>query len=179
MSDALEIHFIDMVKFGRRRDTDTRAAEGGEKRGSPLGDPLYRWLVYFDKDSPAGLVKEALTMDSAIQKVHEKAALVTRDKESMRIYEMREKALSDWTSGVNHARREGHAEGRLEGRREGHAEGRREGRLEGRAEGRQEGRAEGWQEGRQETARNLKAMGISIEQIAQGTGLTEQQIKDL
>jgi predicted transposase/invertase (TIGR01784 family) len=97
--------------------------------------------------------------NGAIQKVHEKAALVTRDKESMRIYQMREKALSDWTSGVNHARREGHAEGRLEGR--------------------QEGRAEGWQEGRQETARNFKAMGISIEQIAQGTGLTEQQIKDL
>jgi predicted transposase/invertase (TIGR01784 family) len=77
--------------------------------------------------------------NGVIQKVHEKAALVTRDKESMRIYEMREKALSDWTSGVNHAIRED----------------------------------------RKEIARNFKAMGISIEQIAQGTGLTEQQIKDL
>jgi predicted transposase/invertase (TIGR01784 family) len=35
------------------------------------------------------------------------------------------------------------------------------------------------QEGAQEIARNLKAMGIPIEQIAQGTGLTEEQIRAL
>ena len=40
----------------------------------------------------------------------------------MRIYRMREKALSDWTSGVNYARREG----KLEGQREGKLEGRQE-----------------------------------------------------
>jgi predicted transposase/invertase (TIGR01784 family) len=65
----------------------------------------------------------------------------------MRLYEMREKALSDWTSGVNHARREGIKEGR--------------------------------REVKNEVALNCKAMGMSIEQIAQWTGLTEQQIKDL
>jgi flagellar biosynthesis/type III secretory pathway protein FliH len=51
-------------------------------------------------------------------------------------------ALSDWTSGVNYARREGRAEGRkegmVEGRKEGIAEGRKEGRVEGRKEGAQE-----------------------------------------
>jgi predicted transposase/invertase (TIGR01784 family) len=30
-----------------------------------------------------------------------------------------------------------------------------------------------------EIARNLKKLGISVEQIAQGTGLTEQQINEL
>jgi predicted transposase/invertase (TIGR01784 family) len=44
---------------------------------------------------------------------------------------------------------------------------------------RKEGRSEGRTEGRQEVARNLKAMGIPIEQIAQGTGLTPDQIKAL
>jgi predicted transposase/invertase (TIGR01784 family) len=35
------------------------------------------------------------------------------------------------------------------------------------------------QEGAKEIARNLKAMGIPIEQIAQGTGLTVEQIEKL
>ena len=56
--------------------------------------------------------------DETVQKVHEKTALVTRDKEAMRICRMREKALSDWTSGVNYARREGWREGRKEGAQE-------------------------------------------------------------
>jgi predicted transposase/invertase (TIGR01784 family) len=64
---------------------------------------------------------------------------VRGDEEALRVYEMREKALSDWTSGVNHAKREQS----------------------------------------REIARKLKAMGISIEQIAQGIGLTGQQIKEL
>jgi predicted transposase/invertase (TIGR01784 family) len=58
-------------------------------------------------------------------------------------YHMREMALSDWTSGVNHARQEGK------------------------------------EEGQKEIARNLKAMGIPIGQIAQGTGLTIEQMDNL
>jgi predicted transposase/invertase (TIGR01784 family) len=42
-----------------------------------------------------------------------------------------------------------------------------------------EGRREGRQEGVEEVARKFKSMGISVEKIAQGTGLTEEQIKDL
>jgi predicted transposase/invertase (TIGR01784 family) len=44
---------------------------------------------------------------------------------------------------------------------------------------RREGRQEGRQEGQQEIARNLKALGIPVKQIAQGTGLTEAQIQEL
>jgi hypothetical protein len=36
---------------------------------------------------------------------------ICNDKEALRAYQMREMALSDWTSGVNHARREGREEG--------------------------------------------------------------------
>jgi predicted transposase/invertase (TIGR01784 family) len=50
---------------------------------------------------------------------------------------------------------------------------------EGLQEGRQEGRQEGLQEGRWQVARNLKAIGIPIDQIVRGTGLTEDQIKAL
>jgi hypothetical protein len=34
-----------------------------------------------------------------------------KDKEVLRAYGMRQMALSDWTSGINHARREGMKEG--------------------------------------------------------------------
>jgi predicted transposase/invertase (TIGR01784 family) len=82
-------------------------------------------------------------MDAAILKAQERAAIVAGDKEALREIHLREMGLSDWTSGVNHARREVGKEKTVE------------------------------------IARNLKAMGISTEQIAQATGLTGQQIKGL
>jgi predicted transposase/invertase (TIGR01784 family) len=102
-------------------------------------DPLHRWLAYFDPASPEDLIEEVIRMDTGIQKAQERLAFVANDKEALREYHMREMALSDWTSGVNHAR----------------------------------------QEGAQEIAKNLKSMGIPIGQIAQGTGLTVEQIEKL
>jgi hypothetical protein len=46
-------------------------------------------------------------MDTAIQKAEERLVYVSSDKEVLRAYQMREMALSDWTSGINGARREG------------------------------------------------------------------------
>ena len=64
-------------------------------------------------------------------------------------------------------------------RAEGRAEGLEEGRAEGRAEGLIEGRAEGRAEAIESTARNMKAMGLSLELIAQATGLTTAEIEAL
>jgi predicted transposase/invertase (TIGR01784 family) len=64
-------------------------------------------LTWFDRESPQNLVEEVLKMDTAIQRAEEKMVHVTNDKEALRAYQMREMALSDWTSGVNHAKREG------------------------------------------------------------------------
>ena len=58
-------------------------------------------------------------------------------------------------------------------------EGKLEGRAEGRAEGIAEGRAEGRTEALTETARKLKAMGLPAEQIAEGTGLSIEEIARL
>jgi predicted transposase/invertase (TIGR01784 family) len=62
------------------------------------------------------LVEEVMKMDAAIQKAAEKMEYVTIDKEALRAYQMREMALSDWTSGLNHARETGWEEGRKEGK---------------------------------------------------------------
>jgi predicted transposase/invertase (TIGR01784 family) len=46
-------------------------------------------------------------MDATIRKAEEKMAYISGGKEALRAYQMREMALSDWASGINHARREG------------------------------------------------------------------------
>ena len=66
---------------------------------------------------------------------------------------------------------------KLEGLTEGRSKGLAEGRAEGLAEGRAEGLAEGRAEGILSTARNLKAMGLSMEDISRATGLSKEDIE--
>jgi predicted transposase/invertase (TIGR01784 family) len=155
LTDALEIHFLDMVKFKRMVGKDIR------------NDPLQRWLAWFDWESPAGLVEEAVKMDKAIRAAEARAAYISKDKEALRAYDMRQMALSDWTSGINQARREGMEAGIKTGIKEG------------RKEGMEAGRKSGEEQKALEIARNLKAIGMPPEQIVRITGLTEKQIPDL
>jgi predicted transposase YdaD len=62
------------------------------------------------------------------------------------------------------------------GRLEGRQKGRLEGRLEGREEGRQEGRLEGKKEARVQVIRDCYSRGISVKQIAEFMGFTEEEI---
>ena len=59
---------------------------------------------------------------------------------------------------------------------EGHADGRAEGIAEGKAEGRAEGIAEGQNLEKRQIAANLKKQGLSIEIIANCTGLSPEEI---
>jgi predicted transposase/invertase (TIGR01784 family) len=102
LTDALEIHCIEMPKFRSIGELDVEL------------DDLHRWLSYLDPNSPKELVEEVIKMDMAIQNAETKFRTVTQDKEALRLYEIREKALHDWTSGVNHAKREGREEGAVQ-----------------------------------------------------------------
>jgi predicted transposase/invertase (TIGR01784 family) len=132
-----------MVKFRAMVEKDIR------------NDPLHRWLARLDQDSPQWLVEEAVRMDQAIQKAETRVAHIAKDKEALRAYEMRQMALSDCTSGINHARREGMREGIKTGIKTGE------------------------KQKAVEIVRNSKALGIPLEQIVQITGLTESQIREL
>jgi predicted transposase/invertase (TIGR01784 family) len=83
--------------------------------------------------------REVVKMDAAIQKAQERVDYVSIDKEVLRAYQMREMALSDYTSGINHAKREG----------------------------------------KKEVAQKMKSRNVPIEQIAEDTGLTAEEIKKL
>ena len=62
---------------------------------------------------------------------------------------------------------------------EGLAQGLAKGLAQGRAEGIEEGRAEGIREGIRATARNLKQMGLSADDIVKATGLMSDEIERL
>ena len=71
-------------------------------------------------------------------------------------------------------------EGFVKGFDKGHEDGKVEGRAEGKAEGIVEGRSEGMAETSKAIASALKLQGaLSIEQIAQATGLSQEVIETL
>jgi predicted transposase/invertase (TIGR01784 family) len=148
LTDALEIHFIDMVKFKRLREKDIK------------NNPLHRWLTFFDKNTNDKIIEEVIKMDTAIQKAQERMTFVTNDKESLRAYDMREMALSDYTSGMNFARREGEEKGEKRGI----------------AIGEKRGEKKGEKRGKLEVAMNMKKNGMDTHQIMILTNLSENEI---
>ncbi|MDR0683244.1 MAG: Rpn family recombination-promoting nuclease/putative transposase [Dysgonamonadaceae bacterium] len=105
LTEALEIHFVNMYRF--------RQLKKEEK--DIVNSSLHRWLTFFSKETDEETIKKIIEMDKAIGKAHEKVAYVSRDAETLRLYNMREMALMDYVSGINHARREGIAIGEQKG----------------------------------------------------------------
>ena len=71
------------------------------------------------------------------------------------------------------------ADARYDGYEEGFAEGREAGLQVGLQQGLEQGLERGAYETKLETARNLIAMGLSVEQVAQGTGLPLELVQGL
>jgi len=146
LTDALEINFINMVKYRKQR-----------KDKINFEDPLCRWVLWFDKNSPPELLEEVVKMDTAIQTADERFAHITNiDEEELLAYERYMKYECDKTSELNYAR----SEGRAEGLSEGHTEGRliRE----------------------REIARNMLAEGMAHDLVQKITGLSfsREQLTD-
>jgi len=91
LTDVLEIHFINMVKYKRLKVKDV------EK------NPLVRWLTFLDKDSSEQELEEVINMDTAISKANDRLNFVSQDNDFLRLYEMREKAAFDQTAILNTA----------------------------------------------------------------------------
>jgi predicted transposase/invertase (TIGR01784 family) len=153
MTDAIELHFIDMVKFRREQNKDI------------VSNRLHRWMTFFDWRTEEETIKQITNMDTAIKKAHERMEFVASNKKALRAYEMRQMAMSDYTSGINNALRKGERIGL------------RKGRLKGRLEGRLEGKQEGKQELFVEMVRNMKAAGVSLDLIQACTGLSFDEIE--
>lgn len=81
--------------------------------------------------------------------------LLSSDPETVRLYELREKAIWDEVSRINSAR------------------------ADGLAEGLDKGRAEGRIEGQSQIVRAMAAKGFSVEEIANMTNLSADEVERL
>jgi len=178
LTNSLEIHFINMVKW-RRMVKENYA-----------GAPLDMWLSWLDKIKMPEKAEEAICMDSRIAAAEACLQELDNDERLRQLIEMRDKAAHDRASWLNTAMEKGLAKGIAKGLKEGRAKGLEEGRAkgleEGRAKGLEEGRTKGLEEGRAEkladrieSARKMKADGMAAESISKYTGLPVEEIQKL
>ncbi|MDD6075517.1 MAG: Rpn family recombination-promoting nuclease/putative transposase [Bacteroidales bacterium] len=140
--------------------------------------PIEEWLDYLKNNH----IKEN-TSTPGLQEARKKLLYMTMSDSDRRAYDAHMDDIMVQNDVLDTAKMEGRAEGLEEGRAEGRAEGLEEGRAAGLEEGRAEGRAEGLEEGVQkkalEVAKNLKSMGLSIQDIQRVTGLSKDVIESL
>ena len=163
-SDRLQLVFLEMPKFRKREDELESFSD--------------KWLfviknLYQLDDKPKGLT------EGIFKKLFKEASVANLQSPEKEEYEESLKIYRDWYNVIDTAKNEGLAEGRAEGRAEGLAEGEAKGRAEGEAKGRAEGLAEGAKQQAIETARKMKAKGLDFETIADFTGLSAEELKDL
>ena len=161
LTDVLEIHFLDLQAAKRAKE------EGKEnsKRGQ-----LINWLRFIETSDKKERAMIAQT-SPILQMLNEKIDVLTLSPIERKLYESRMKLKSDIATISETQFSAGWQEGKLEGKLEG--------KQEGKLEGKQEGIAEGSRRKALETAQNLRAMGLSIEDIVKATGLTVQDIEHL
>ena len=96
LTDVLEIHFIELPKFRRCKPDITK--------------PLERWLLFLEDSSSEvlGVLKEK---DPAIAKAEEVLDWLSSDEETVRLFELREKAIYDEVTRIKGAKEEGIAIG--------------------------------------------------------------------
>ena len=110
LTDALEIHFVNMFKFRRLKKKDIE------------NNHLHRWLSFFSKETDEATIKKIIAMDKAIKKAHEKISYISCDEDTLRLYQMRELAQMDYNVGMKNALNEGMQKGIQKGRKEGRQE---------------------------------------------------------
>ena len=101
--------------------------------------------------------------DFGFQKLFDQAEIARYSESERRQYEESRKDYWDYYSTVTTAEKKGRAEGLAEGMEKGLAEGMEKGQQQEKAE----------------TVRQLQAMGLTVEQIAQGVELTIDEVKTL
>ncbi|MDR1912721.1 MAG: Rpn family recombination-promoting nuclease/putative transposase [Helicobacteraceae bacterium] len=101
LSDALEIHFLDMSKFRRLKNPDVNS------------NIIHRWLTFFDEKADERRLKEVIKMDASIAKANEKMIKLTNDPEVLRAYDMHILAKRSEISRIQLAEEKGIAIGKM------------------------------------------------------------------
>ena len=147
--DKLTFVYLEMPKFNKREDE--------------LETMFDKWMFALRNLSRL-LERPAALQERIFKRLFDQAEIAQFSPAERREYAESVKDYWDYYSTMKTAHKKGKAEGREEGL------------AEGEAKGRAEGLAEGQQKEKTETVLRLKALGLSIEQIAQGAGLTVDEV---
>jgi predicted transposase/invertase (TIGR01784 family) len=149
-TDIMEIHTLEMRKLPKDFEN---MPETDEKTSQQL-----LWLRFIRAEDEEE-IRMLAAKNPAIQEAYGVLRKLSEDEQVRLLYESREKAILDEQARLYEARKEGEAIGEAIGEAKGEAIGERKKALE--------------------TAQKFLKMGISVDVIAEGTGLTEKEVRDL
>jgi len=162
--DKLTYIYLEMPKF--------------KKCEEELETHFDKWL-YVLKNLEYLTNRPAKLQEKVFAKLFEQAEIANYSEREYHEYEQSLKVYRDLKNVIDTAFEDGMAEGITKGRMEGIEEGIAKGREEGIEEGIAKGREEGIEEGIRLTAKRLKAKGMTINVIADITGLNAEDIDKL
>ena len=158
---GLEFHFIELTKL---------RARGGEPRSG-----LERLMYWFGDIGGEEMMETLVKEDTRVARMAQLEDLFRTDPDLLEDYFDQERARMDYEAAMDYSR----AEGRAEGEKRGEKRGEERGIKLGRAEGEERGIKLGREEALLNTARRMKAMRMSDEQIAQATCLSLAEVEAL
>ncbi len=129
-----------------------------------LNDMFTVWMQFIK--APETIPPEFLEIPE-VKEAMDELTYMSSDPETRAVYDARVKELNDIYSGMTTKYKEGLEAGRTEGR------------AEGRIEGEKAGIEKGAKEAKIETARNFLKLGLTVEQVAEGTGLSIAEIESI
>ena len=162
--DKLTFVYLEMPKFNKTEDE--------------LVTMFDKWMFVLHNLGRLMERPKAL-QDRVFKKLFEQAEIAKYSEAERRQYFESQKEYWDYFSTMQTAHDKGRAEGVEIGRAEGVEIGRAEGVEIGRAEGVEIGRAEGVNKTNIDNARKMKAKGYDIDDIADITGLSKEEIERL
>lgn len=168
--DKLTFVYLEMPKF-----TKTEAEL----------DTLFDKWLYVIRNLATLMERPKVLQEKVFAHLFEAAEIAKFDRKERYEYEESLKNYRDWFSvmetaenkGMAKGMAKGIAKGMAQGMAQGMAKGLEKGRAEGMEKGKEIGRAEGEKRKALETARQMKADGMRIENIARYTGLTAEEIE--
>jgi len=158
--DNLTYIYLEMPKF--------------KKTESELQTLFDKWL-YALKNLPRLLERPAALQERVFKKFFKVAEIANLNKDDYAKYLESEKIYYDLDGAFRSAAHSGFKQGMKKGIAQGLEQGMAQGLEQGMAQGLEQGRMNE----KRDTVRRLQQLGLSVEQIAQGIGMTEQEVQGL
>ena len=168
LSDRVEFHFLELQKIDVTKPV--RSLTEVERLGA--------YLKYASDEEYQDYVRQILSEED-MDMTENTYRKVSQDELEYERREARLKYQLQYNTEISVAREQGLAQGFAKGRSEGEAAGLKKGEAAGLKKGEAVGLKKGEAQKQREIAKNLKALNLTKEQIAEATGLSAAEIEKL